>query len=182
MKQLLFLVVLVALTGVSIVARHALSGDASAARTLQPAPTTAEVLRPAPARPIVAAAVEIPEEPSELQLAHRAAEAGTRLLQQDPTDPRKLRSAQAHFRACLAYESLAPQGTALFAEVRLKLQQTEKLLAQAAQPRTLHAPRELIEQPPTPPPPVVVAARPAPAPEPIMVGPDGIVFRRANSP
>jgi hypothetical protein len=189
MKRTIFIVVLVAVTGLGILARSALSGGAEAARApRQELPETSNLLRPDSERAAVVPAAEVPE-PAEMQMARLAASHGDKLLQRaakEATRQKLLRQAVAHFRACLAYETIAPKGEPIFAEARAKLAQAEQQLAKATAPRLLHAPRELVEEKPAPAPavvsaPVVQKKLAPPAPMPTAVGPDGVGFRLAKT-
>lgn len=189
MKQILFAVVLVAVTGLGILARSALSGDASAARSPEPQPGTSGRLRPEKERTVAAVAETAPET-AEMQMARQAAKYGSGLLERAArsADAKKLlRQATAHFRACLAYEAAGPKGEPLFAEARAKLAEAEKQLAKppaAPAPEAEKRPAPAPSARPAP----VVAKKPAPAvkkadhpaPAPVAVGPDGVIFRRAE--
>jgi hypothetical protein len=117
---------------------------------------------------------------TDLLLARIANESGTFLLSKAAGDARRLRQAAAHFRACLAHEPTAGAGT-LFADARRNLEQAERLLAAANRP----APAPVAPAAPerkaaavSPPPAPAAAVRP----EPVMVGPDGVIYRRAEEP
>jgi hypothetical protein len=111
-----------------------------------------------------------------------------------------LELAVGQFRACLRHEAEVPAAADLFADARGRLEQARELLARAGHPDPTaettaktpkgedgEAPRtsELLPAPEASPP----AEKPAPAvrtptgkrpAEPLMVGPDGVIYRRSG--
>ncbi|MFO0881220.1 MAG: hypothetical protein U0840_28185 [Gemmataceae bacterium] len=209
MKQLTFAVVLLACTGVGLAMRHAISGDSSAAPgrpTQDQLDRAAGLIEPSPidrpesrrqgpsegaALSLASGTKEAPA--SDLVFARIAAECGTHLLdraRRAVDNTQLLHQATLHFQASLGHES---GNDPLFAEVRAKLAEIEKLRRR---------PRDETREKPTP------APKPAPAPaiqsasqkpselkppptpvavppkaqnnSAIMVGPDGVPIRQAS--
>jgi hypothetical protein len=146
----------------------------------------------------------------ELQAARIALGCGTCLLTkarevEGPTALALLELSVQQFRACLSFEADTPDARELFADARRQLGQAKDLLARAGHPQPAADPRpeakesvagndkddaprssELLPLPQASPPP---ADRPTPAvrtpaaakpAEPLMVGPDGVIYRRAG--
>ncbi|MBY0231681.1 MAG: hypothetical protein K2W96_20540 [Gemmataceae bacterium] len=174
MKRSTFVASLLALTGLSLAARHTVSGgaDASLARPAKP-----HLVPDIGAASYVKATA--PAEPEGLALARIAAGHGERLLARAEASrhARKLLAeASAHLKACLAFETMGRRDP-LFAEARASLARVEELMAQA---RTLRAPRVHAEPKDTAKGHVSVLAPKAAviADEEAMVGPDGVTYRR----
>jgi hypothetical protein len=209
MKQLTFAVVLLACTGVGLAMRLAISGNSSAAPgrpsqdqldraagLVEPSP----IDRPASRRqgPSEGAALSLASgtkdaPASDLVFARIAAECGTHLLERARRavdNTQLLHQATLHFQASLGHES---GNDPLFAEVRAKLAEIEKLrrrprdeirapAAPAPKPAsTPTVPSKPSAATPVPPRPMPVAVPPkAENNSSLMVGPDGVPFRRAS--
>jgi hypothetical protein len=147
----------------------------------------------------------------ELQAARVALGCGTCLLAkarevEGGTAVALLELAVQQFRACLSFEADTPAARDLFADARHQLGQAKDLLARAGHPEPAAEPppqaRESVvrkdrddaprssELLPAPQPSRPPAASPAPAvrtpvsakpTEPLMVGPDGVIYRRAGT-
>jgi len=171
MSRSVFLVALLALTGLAAVAHHSATGGADASLPPLPRPVAPhrQAFIVAPAGKIIPASTE----PEELRMARQAAALGAALMGQ-PAGRRTAALAAMHFRACLAYEKTAP-AEPIFPEARQALARAEARLADADAPRQLGSPRE-VEVP--------VVARPAPPPPPaaapLGVSPEGVPFEAAR--
>jgi hypothetical protein len=198
-QRIAFVVVLLGLTGVNLVFRN-LYGSVDAARGPdreasrahgldQPAAIdqherreTLEDIAPALAR--CAASLGKDAEPGDLLLARIAAECGNHLFEKavrSPENTRLANQAALHYRACLAHEPTARDAGNLFRDVRARLEQLDRLQARrdrpAAEPKAAVKPPQSESKP-------VVQEKPAPEQpaaekdEPLMVGPDGVTYRR----
>ncbi len=196
MKQLGIVVVVAALGGALFAFRGAFwqpagaaGGRESAARLDRASGTDRPAPRAALAGVVPAGGEGLDGSASGALLARLAAECGNHLfarLDKEPDNPHLLNQAAAHYRACLAHEPTT-RDDALFAAVRKKLQQVERLQArlradQAPAPKS--APAKRVETRPAPPPSPPEEAAPAPAKkageESRMVGPDGVSYRRVS--
>jgi hypothetical protein len=196
MKHLCVAVALVAASGAALAFRGALwyaaaarapeearaGGEARPTRERQPAPEAASLA-------VVPAGGEKDAAGTDALLARLAAECGDHLLErarQQPDNPHLLNQAAQHYRACLDHEPTC-RDAALFAGVRGKLEQVERLQARlAAKARPAPA---LRPAPPAPAEekPAAVPEGDSPPPAPVkvsaagrMVGPDGVTFRRVG--
>lgn len=199
MRQLTFIVVLLTCTGLGWAMRNGFSGSSEAARSVPSVERenraagvqTPSVLdRPASQRqgPSEGAALSLVSgtreaESGEMVLARIAAECGNHLLEKARKtidNGQLLHQAAQHYRASLAHDN---GSSPLFAEVRGRLAEIEKL-QKAAVTEAKPAPAEAKPRPPLVKEAVKVpapAAAPAPGTgEPLMVGPDGVVIRRAG--
>ena len=192
MRPLSYAIVLVAATGVGVAFRHGLSGTSEASRSLRTAGRLdgpAAVDRPAGKRegpgegaPLATASPASGAAPGaggDLVFARIAAECGHHLLEKsrrEPDNPRLLRQAAGHLRACLSHETPASSGEPLFVNARRAVEEIERLLKRHEQPQA----REKAPAAPAPAKPEAAppAAKEESAGEPIMVGPDGVSFRR----
>jgi hypothetical protein len=217
MKYLTLLATLLAATALGLAFRNGMYGPATAsagnnqpsdfalglspARPVEPAERPRDVAAKAPAD-LLGCAVEQRPGSSDLLLARIANECGSFLLQKaSPADPRLLKQAAAHFRACLSHETSAGGAAPVFADARRKLEQAERLLAQANRPARVERPapapvarpaptaaapaaeKKTAAVPPPPAPrkePTPPAPRATARPEAVMVGPDGVIYRRVE--
>jgi hypothetical protein len=196
MKKLPVLVVLAAVTAAVVVFRGSFWRPVEAARQPEQADRALGIGRPALDRKpapegaslavVLAGAGETKDSSGTSRLfASLAAECGNALLEKarkEPDNPHLLAQAAAHYRACLAHEPTTRSSAALFAEVRKKLEQVERLQARRrATPRP--APSPLVEETISAPT-VEETQRPQTAAakkdsgETGQVGPDGVPFRR----
>jgi hypothetical protein len=142
--------------------------------------------------------VEFSEDGGELMVARLAYESGNYLLNKarhaDPAAARRLLTqAEQHYRACLAHENTTSGAGSLFADARRNRDAARKLLAPPPEKKAEAAPRVARSTPPPAAPKparteVVAAPKPAEktatrrasagSAEGLMVGPDGIIYRR----
>jgi hypothetical protein len=118
-------------------------------------------------------------------MARLAAECASHLFDKSKNQPdnvRLLEQAAAHYRACLSHEHTVDDA-ALFADARKNLEQIDKLLAVAKSRPTQQPPAKIAEKAKA-----EKHDKPAPAPvvqtkkqEPLMFGPDGVIFRKERA-
>jgi hypothetical protein len=175
----------------------ALPGLLAAALVLRPDPRGPEAAAPAPAEDaeFVQAAHESAAEIDHLLAARVALGCGNCLLGkarecEGPTAQTLLDLAVGQYRACLSYELAGPEATKILAEARRNLDATQRLLTRACA-NAPAAGRQAAKEPAPAteklPPPLPAAQPPEPMPkasptagEPLMVGPDGVIYRRVG--
>jgi hypothetical protein len=141
-------------------------------------------------RAATALPVQFSADGGELMVARLAYESGNYLLNKarhaDKAAARRLLTqAEQHYRACLAHEHTTPDAGGLFADARRNLDAARKLLGAAPEKKADAGPRVARSTPP----PAAPAPKPAVKTEPrraeagaaggLMVGPDGVIYRRA---
>ncbi len=202
MKRLPLLLLLPTLLALALVVRPDPRGPEAAG---VPAPDTPTLRAAAHEAPVTAGTTEKRRTRSssdDLLAARVALGCGACLLNkaresEPPVAVALLELAVQQLRACLSYEADAPPATELFGDARGRLEQAQSLLARAGHPAPIIPPQpaakesipgdgealrgpEVLPAPQASPPSAVRAPAGTKAADPVMVGPDGVIYRRSS--
>jgi hypothetical protein len=177
MKRLPFLLALPGILGLSLLLRTGSPAPSAAVPVPNSTPEgPATAITSAASPPATISSPRYLPEPEELLAARVSLRCGTRLLEtarhaDGPLAAALLNLAEQQFRDCLRHEAAAAKES-LFDDARHQLEWTNRLLARrdATPPAP---PTSAVPSPPKPPPPPAVKI-----PEPVMVGPDGVLYHR----